>query len=254
MTANDIQNLAAGFVLGIIGSVLTWFLIARMYRPKFEVSLIARSFDPAAPTKIDYRFKVLNKRSRRAITDLSIQCRVFLQGLNKDPNRDTNFSSFHIPVGDGMIFPYLEKGKGRVYRLRVEELDGGRQERLPMEVLDEVHSGQRSLEQLLRFRGENAYVRIVVTGADEFSGFRWSNSPRVTIEEIIPGTFKSRQSIEILRDEQFAETLEAQAQQGTAASRAVKQTGDEDGAESHTEGQKSSSERGYGLWTHPLTG
>lgn len=184
-----------------------------MYRPKFEVSLISKSFDPETPTKIDYRFKVLNKRSRRAITDLSIHCRVFLQGLNKDPNRDTNFTSFHIPIGDGMIFPYLEKGKGRIYRLRVEELDGGRQERLPTEVLDQVHIGQCSLEQLLRFTGEKAYVRIVVTGADELSGFRWSSSPRVTTDEIIPGTFKSPHSVEILRDEPFAERAHAQFEQ-----------------------------------------
>jgi hypothetical protein len=213
MTTNDIENLAAGFVLGMIGSVFTWLLIARTYRPKFEVSQIARSFDPATPTRIDYRFKVLNKRSKRAITDLGIECRVFIQGLNKDPNRESNFTSFHIPIGDRMIFPYLEKGKGRIYRLRVEELEGGREERLPQEVFDQVHSGRRTLEQLLRVRGEKAYVRIVVTGADEFSGFRWSNSPKVVIEQIIPGTFESQKTIEIRRDDQFAETPEEQTEQ-----------------------------------------
>ena len=117
----DLENLFAGFALGMFGSLLAWFWITRRYRPRFMVSTIARSFDPAAPSDIVYRIKVLNLSRKRGLTHLSIHCRVFIQGLPDEPEREETHSSFHIPVGDGKgVFPYIENGKGRIFGIHPE--------------------------------------------------------------------------------------------------------------------------------------
>jgi hypothetical protein len=211
----DLENLLAGFALGMIGSIFTWFWITHRYRPRFSVSTIVRSFDPAAPRDIDYRIKVLNLNGKRGLTDLSIYCRVFIQGLHHEPDRETNYSSFHVPVGDGRgVFPYLENRQGRIFHIHPEELDRGTGS-LPDEVLQQMHSKQRSLEQLLRCTGKKAYVRIVVVAADDFSGLRSSRQMKVMVKkttrtesEIIPGTFPRRSTLEIQRIEAYAEKSE----------------------------------------------
>jgi hypothetical protein len=214
MAVNDIENLAVGFALGMLGSVLTWLLIARMYKPKFEVSAICRSLNlENGRREFVYRVKVLNKRSRRALTDLNIECRVFLQGLIDNADRNTNFTSFRIPIGDGSLFPYIDEGRDRIYNLRFRELEGVGTSRLPPGVLDQVRNGERSLEQFLRITGKKAYLRVVITGADDFSGFRGSAPLKATFEEIIPGTFSKRDSVEIERIEEFGETPEELAEQ-----------------------------------------
>jgi hypothetical protein len=214
MTVNDFENLAVGFVLGMLGSVFTWFLIARMYKPKFEVSAICRSLSLENDRRdIVYRVKVLNKRSGRALTDLNIECRVFIQGLIEDADRGTNFTSFRIPIGDGSLFPFIDKGGDRIYNLRFRELEGAGTSRLPEGVLEQVRNAERSLEQLLRITGQKAYVRMVVTGADDFSGFRGSKPVKATVGEIVPGTFPRRNSVEIKEIEEFKETAEELAEQ-----------------------------------------
>ena len=54
---------------------------------------------------------------------------------------------------------------------------------MPDQVLQQMHSRQRSLEQLLRYTGENAYVRIVVVATDDFSGLRASKQLKVTVQK-----------------------------------------------------------------------
>ena len=216
----DLENLFAGFALGMFGSLLTWFWITRRYRPRFMVSTIARSFDPASPSDIVYRIKVLNLSRKRGLTDLSIHCRVFIQGLPDEPEREETHSSFHIPVGDGKgVFPYIENGKGRIFGIHPEKLDRGGGS-LPDQVLQQMHSRERSLEQLLRYTGENAYVRIVVVATDDFSGLRASKQLKVTVKktsgvasEIIPGGFSSQSTVEIKPNEKYKETAEDEAPQ-----------------------------------------
>ena len=215
----DLENLFAGFALGMCGSLLTWFWITRRYRPRFMVSTIARSFDPASPSDISYRIKVLNLSRKRGLTDLSIHCRVFIQGLPDEPEREETHSSFHIPVGDGKgVFPYIENGKGRIFGIHPENLDRGGGS-LPDQVLQQMHSRQRSLEQLLRYTGENAYVRIVVVATDDFSGLRASKQLKVTVQrsgaasKIIPGGFPSPSTVEIEPNEKYKETAEDEAPQ-----------------------------------------
>jgi hypothetical protein len=216
----DLENLFAGFALGMFGSLLAWFWITRRYRPRFMVSTIARSFDPAAPSDIVYRIKVLNLSRKRGLTDLSIHCRVFIQGLPDEPEREETHSSFHIPVGDGKgVFPYIENGKGRIFGIHPEKLDRGGGI-LPDQVLQQMHNRERSLEQLLRYTGENAYVRIVVVATDDFSGLRASKQLKVTVKktsgvesEIIPGGFSSQSTVEIKPNDKYKETAEDEAPQ-----------------------------------------
>ncbi len=216
----DLENLFAGFALGMFGSLLTWFWITRRYRPRFMVSTIARSFDPASPSDIVYRIKVLNLSRKRGLTDLSIHCRVFIQGLPDEPEREETHSSFHIPVGDGKgVFPYIENGKGRIFGIHPEKLDRGGGA-LPDQVLQQMHSRQRSLEQLLRYTGENAYVRIVVVATDDFSGLRASKQLKVTVQKtsgveskIIPGGFPSQSTVDVKPNEKYKESVEDEASQ-----------------------------------------
>ena len=83
-----------------------------------------------------------------------------------------------------------------------------------------MHSRQRSLEQLLRYTGKTSYVRIVVVAADDFSGLRASKQLKVTVHspterelEIIPGTFPTKSTIQIKRDDKYRETAEDEAPQ-----------------------------------------
>ena len=83
----------------------------------------------------------------------------------------------------------IDEGEGRIYNLRFRELEGAGTNRLPEGVLDQVRNGHRSLEQFLRMTGQKAYLRIVVTGADDFSGFRGSEPLKATCDDIVAGTF-----------------------------------------------------------------
>ena len=91
---------------------------------------------------------------------------------------------------------------------------------MPDQVLQQMHSRERSLEQLLRYTGENAYVRIVVVATDDFSGLRASKQLKVTVQKtsgveskIIPGGFSSQSTVEIEPNEKYKETAEDEAPQ-----------------------------------------
>jgi hypothetical protein len=161
---NPCLRSAAGFVLGILGSYLTWLVIGVRYVPRFEISQIAKTLEPRLAVGVSYRIKLLNQR-HRPINDLSLVCRLYIRGLNTDPYRVPNRTSFHIPVGDQFTFPFLDARESRIYTLRVTQLSGGRVVRLPEEVRRRIVAETVSLEELLAL-GNGAYLRLAVAGAD----------------------------------------------------------------------------------------
>ena len=153
-----------GFVLGAIGSFLVWYLIGILYLPRLLISLICRDEVEGAPGHYRYRFKIYNRLRRRSAAELSITCRLYIQGLSdKSPK---NFTSYYIPVSDQHPYPVIEPRKGRVYTLRIAELQGGGDWRLPIEVQKGIQGGNVTLDELLRL-GSSAFLRIAVTAAHE---------------------------------------------------------------------------------------
>jgi hypothetical protein len=194
MSASNVENLIAGFILGITGSYLSWLFITKVFVPNIEVSKISRLIESDDPTRVQYRIKLYN-HGRRPVTDLSIACRIWVKGLNPASDRGSNKTSFHIPVGDEWNFPFLESKEGRIYTLRVKELRGGRPDRLPEGVLEGLRNGNFELEDLLELGG-GGYLRIAVSGAHGSSGLRKAKAP--LRKEITPGTFVHHNSCEIL--------------------------------------------------------
>lgn len=165
-------EIGAGFVLGILASIIAWYVLQHHVVPALEFfPKIYKARTDENPSGYKYRIKFQNA-GRREILDFELFAKLRIRGLS--PNHPGVWRAIYIPVDDPRI-PRIASHRGTAKRLAVQllvsDVSAHVVSALPEE-LQEVHKkGQLSLEQLMGL-GCEVTLEMIGFGYDAFSGAR----------------------------------------------------------------------------------
>lgn len=202
-------NTLAGLVIGILGSIIFWWVFTHVLVPKIQFEeFISKVETEETKSGIKYRLAFRNV-GRRGIVDVELFVRLSSKTLS--PHFPDNFTFFTIPLGYNQL-PKMESKK-RCYRyitrLEVHKIDELTNPRFSaaisqkFEEIPEIHKelmnvgldtknfeeNPRLLEHLMNL-GTGATLQVFLFGYDEFSGARKLFGPKVyQVTDIKPHKF-----------------------------------------------------------------
>jgi hypothetical protein len=183
MSFETLIAIAISIPLGIICSMIAWWVVAHYFSPELLFSpSISKLPDPASASGYRYRVKLKNP-GRRDIIDIQLKARLYVQGVR--PEFPKTWSIVPMPVSVES-FPVLPPGDGnRVITLVAEKLRLEEQSVMPQSVVERV----TSLEDAFKMKSK-VNLRITIFGYDRFSGARrLFESKRYTADDIKDGPF-----------------------------------------------------------------
>lgn len=193
-----VKEQVAGFVVGILSSVLVWWVTAHVITPKIKFSKNISAIDaPEEWGREAYRVKFENSGWRKII-DLSLAAVVRVPGLN--PGLPDNVETTYLPLSLQGRFPNVlprrRKGEQHLIRIRVAKKDEFSRSVYPPLIILKAEHETLTLEDVLSI-GSNATVQIVASGYDGFSGARKIIlSQHYRREDIVPRRFQ-KDSLEV---------------------------------------------------------
>ena len=161
-----ISSTFVGILLGVISSIIGWWILFRCYIPNLSFSSIISKIEEDN-SRARYRIRILNKGRRKAI-DLEIIARLQVRGILKETPKVWKQVNLKIA---GEKIPYIEKDEARIIRLLPEKTIDFREMVFPEEIREKAWSEKLTLEDLFRC-GEESFLQIHVFAYDEFSGSR----------------------------------------------------------------------------------
>lgn len=153
------MDLLIGMPLGILASLVAWWIIFHGLMPVLEFSpSIGKITDESSPNGFKYRVKIVNS-GRRDILDVEFFARISIKGIRT--RYPDNISNFDLRLSSSRT-PVIERKKNKLIRIYPEHL------KLPAEVgAPEL----KTLEDIMEFRGQ-ASITIFCFGFDAFTGTR----------------------------------------------------------------------------------
>lgn len=187
-----------GLILGLLTSVVSWWVIALWLTPRLKVSSVNRipQNKEQYPSGYRYRIKIMNRSRLFAVGDLNLQARLVLRGLDKE--RPEVQTSIYLPVGAETQFPVLTRrckkhppeDWERVYTFDIFHMRGNALNRLPEIANAKLGDRTITLHELLEVRPE-CFVRFAVVGTHARSGFRRTFSRKFVKGDITEGEFRT---------------------------------------------------------------
>jgi hypothetical protein len=168
---NLLTNLL-GFLVGLLTSFLTWWILAHWIIPKIEFSKdISKLKTEDDGSGYMYRIKFINV-GRRGLIDMQVVARLLIKGLSIP----RNWVTIKIPLEWNGSYkteiPKLSAKSNRIIRLFLSSSpDLQMNSYIPEVIRDKARLGKLTLEELLSL-GSRAKLTIWVFGYDEFSGAR----------------------------------------------------------------------------------
>lgn len=165
-------EICTSFVLGIIASLIAWYVLQHHVIPKVEFfPEIYRAETDETPCGFKYRVRFRNT-GRREILDFEIFAKLRVRGLNH--SRLRSWRVIYIPVDDRRI-PRVPSHRGTAKRLAVQllvsEVPAHAVAAFPVEMRTAYGDGQPTLEKIMGL-GEEATLQMIGFGYDAFSGAR----------------------------------------------------------------------------------
>ena len=188
-----ISNLFS-FVIGIIYSLLSWFILSYLIIPKVEFS----SYISKLPCKDEksscrYRFKFINN-GRRSLIDVYVIARysINLKGLKDSSIQELVSIPLDYNYQTEFKIPEVPSGKSRLIRLFVSEAAAfTKNTKFPNELKNKAQNKTLNLEDILSVN-DTAKLTMYVLGYDRFSGTRkMFKSDPYTKDSIKEGVFNS---------------------------------------------------------------
>ncbi|HEV2754412.1 MAG TPA: hypothetical protein VG318_01370 [Actinomycetota bacterium] len=192
------MDLVIGFILGILGSLLSWWAIARYLGPKVVIS---KSIT-VVPTDLHawgrpQRFKVLNKR-RRGISEVRAVARLRIKGLEAAsliyPNSRLAFE-ISLSSVDNCV-DYIRGRDGWIFTLDPQQITSPYTVFLPTSIKEALAARTASMRDFLTL-GDRAELEVFVSATDGYSGTRRTFSHTYLIDDIVQGYF-SVESLEVV--------------------------------------------------------
>lgn len=163
-------EIATGFLLGIVASVIVWYVLEHLIVPRVEfLPVIYKSKTHENPSGYKYRIKFRNI-GLREILDFELFAKLRLRGVSST----TNWRAVYIPIDDPRI-PLIPSHRGSAKRLAVQllvsEIPDHAAAILPSGLRSARDNGSLTLEDLMAL-GNEGTLEIVGFGYDAFSGAR----------------------------------------------------------------------------------
>ena len=165
---SSIVNLLVGIPLGILASLIAWWILFHLIEPKIvfddKISKISTK-DNNSGWK--YKMKFYNKRSRDII-DVEIFVRLNIKGF--DSQRPEVWEFLNLVSFRNRI-PIMKKNGKKVIRFYPKVLNDFEFNILPKDIRNKCINDAATLEDFLNL-GQEAYLKLIVYGYDGFSGTR----------------------------------------------------------------------------------
>jgi hypothetical protein len=178
-----------GFFLGILSSLVAWWIATRLIVPsvKFSDDISKLEYENSS-SGYHYRVKLENN-GRRGVIDLEIFVIYRVKGISiRVPD------NWYIAYIESSIkrIPKLGKGMNRLISIYPENTEDFKKNNYPDDIQKSAIAKTLTLEQLLKI-GKQAKIQIVAYGYDQFSGSRKVfESKFYRIEDIKLGFFEKK--------------------------------------------------------------
>ena len=170
------MDLLIAVLLGVIASLLAWFVVAHSLRPKLDVSpFVSRSV--GLNDEIHYRIKIMNARRTRNLVDVRTDAYLWIPGFW--PSRPGNNNVVDVPTTSDELIG-MRPGDNRILRFDTEAVSVALTDHLNSQAI-----GSGSLEAMLSL-GERsaAELRVWIAYTDAYSGVRRASLHRYTSDQI----------------------------------------------------------------------
>jgi hypothetical protein len=163
-----IISLLLGIPLGILASLIAWWILFHKLVPVIEFSEGIRKIEANyLRSDVQYKFKISNT-GRRGIIDLEIVVKYRVKNID---GRHENIWIWKPLSIDVHRVPMLQKGSNRIFQMLPEKTIDFQHPPFSKEIRTKASAGTLLIEDLMRI-GESPGIRIYVFGYDEFSGTR----------------------------------------------------------------------------------
>jgi len=185
-----ILTIFLGFILGIIASVLAWFITSKVIVPNIEFSENICKAYPEYMSAPKYSFRIRNI-GKRDIMDIDIYFGIRIKGL--DPS-SSDVVSLVVPVGfnSNKITILRTSSKdfyGTTLEIKLNQCEKFKDSIFPAYIRKKYEQKELTLEDIYSL-GTNVETLIVLMGYDKFSGSRkFFNSKPYKLNNIIEGHF-----------------------------------------------------------------
>ena len=196
-------NILVGVGLGLLTSLLGWWIVARALTPNLAISPdVSKLPDVTGKAVWNYRIKVANVRRwwrpDWPALDLRISATLRIRGL-REP---TSWTFFVVPLGNIGQLDYM--AKNHVFRVRIYDIDleGSYSQLLPGKIREAIESAEIGLEELLGL-ADAAELTVVVSAAHAYTQARRAVIARYTKENVVCGSFargSGRKSVTVVPD------------------------------------------------------
>jgi len=184
----------AGFLLGILTSFLSWWLLSRYLVPRVRFSPCISKI-PSEHDKSGWRYRVKFENSgRRTIID--VECLATFRTKGRGPRHPRTWDEAMIPLGPGGVeswrFPRLRpvrvSGMRQLLTLHTSHAPAFQELTYPEGIRKKAQDGTLLLEDVLAL-GTSAELQVWVFGYDEVSGTRRLFTTVYHATDIVEGSF-----------------------------------------------------------------
>ena len=148
-----------GIPLGIFASLIAWWLITHMLKPKILIGGFISKVRSDDSTSYKYRYALKNN-GKRNVLNISSYCRLNIKGIN--PNITMNKSVFTLKGKSVDFKPFMEVQATSMFAINLNNI--------PKRLYELAHVTEFSgLEEILQL-GEDAFLSISIIATDEFTG------------------------------------------------------------------------------------
>ena len=143
-------DIASGFFVGVLTSILTWYVLSHWIVPSLEFfPHVYRSKTRENPSGCKYRVRFKNT-GRRRILDLELFAKLRIRGLSTAGS--TTWRAIYIPIDDARL-PIVQSQRGTNKRIAVQlcvtEIDEVSRPAFPPEIQEKFQDRTVRLEDLM---------------------------------------------------------------------------------------------------------
>ncbi len=179
-------------ILGVITSIVGWFILFRMLVPKFKFSSKINKILYSSGENAVYRIKFKNVGQRNAI-DIEVFVRLRVRNLSQTPGFKLTWTIITLHTNTNHI-PHLSKNNNRILILHLKET----QELHALKFKNALQGKEINLENLLSL-GDKAELVVWALAYDEFSGARKAFvSKHYKISDIMEGKFSGDDKLDVI--------------------------------------------------------
>ena len=182
-------EISMGAVVGVIASLIGWWILARAFIPRLLVSAkIGKVPETRREQRWRYRIKVVKARRwplpHRPVIDVKVIVTLQIRGL--DPTLPDNWNNYNVPVPNGGAIPMVTNNT--VVQIRTYEIDLADKPMFASQVTADPDG--TDLKRLLCF-GAESRLRFMVTASNAYTHATTTKIAYYRSDDLALGKFRN---------------------------------------------------------------